>query len=107
MEGKVAVLGDRDFVMPFSALGVDTFEAGSDREQIIENAKKILQGQYALVVVAEDAAPAAKETFAQVKKQPIPAVVVVPFTTQTAGFATKELAQELKMATGVNILDKT
>ena len=28
MEGKVAVIGDADFVMPFSALGVDTYSVG-------------------------------------------------------------------------------
>jgi hypothetical protein len=33
MEGKVAVLGDADFVMPFSALGVDTYAVARDRER--------------------------------------------------------------------------
>jgi vacuolar-type H+-ATPase subunit F/Vma7 len=107
MEGKVAVLGDRDFVMPFSALGVDTFEVGDDGSQIAETAKQILQEKYALVVVAENKAPAAKEIFARVKKLPLPSIVVVPFTTQSTGFATEELGQEMKMATGINILNKT
>ena len=34
MEGKVAVLGDADFVMPFSALGVDTYAVEQERAQI-------------------------------------------------------------------------
>jgi len=107
MEGKVAALGDRDFVMPFSALGVDTFEVGEDSSQIAETAKQILQEKYALVVVSEKTAPATKEIFARVKKLPLPAVVVVPLTTQSTGFATEELGQEMKMATGINILNKT
>ena len=41
MEGKVAILGDADFVMPFSALGVDTFTV-ENAKQATENAKKII-----------------------------------------------------------------
>ena len=56
MVGKVAVLGDADFVMPFSALGLDTFAVGRETEKIVENARKILDAKYALVVVAENIA---------------------------------------------------
>jgi len=34
MEGKVAVLGSADFVMPFSALGLDTFAVELTTEQV-------------------------------------------------------------------------
>ena len=52
MEGKVAVLGDADFVMPFSAMGVDTFVAGETAEQTVAAAEEIVKGKYTLVVVA-------------------------------------------------------
>jgi len=104
MEGKVAVLGDEDFVMPFSALGVDTFAAGETPEQASQAAQKIIQGKYTLVVVAENKAKAVEETFAGLQGAPTPCVVVVPFTTEPEGFATKALGQVLKMAMGINIL---
>ena len=59
MQGKIAVLGDTDFVMPFSALGVDTYPVGDTPEQLTENAEKIIAEKYALAVVAENIAPAA------------------------------------------------
>ena len=34
MEGKAAVLGSADFVMPFAALGLDTFPTESDAERV-------------------------------------------------------------------------
>ena len=43
MEGKVAVLGDADFVMPFSALGLDTFAVNQESEEVVESAKKIIR----------------------------------------------------------------
>lgn len=105
MEGKVAVLGDADFVMPFSALGLDTFEAGQADEQINISAKKIIDGKYTLVVVAENVARQAEQTFADVQNAPTPCIVVVPFTTEPQGFATEALGTTLKMATGINILE--
>jgi vacuolar-type H+-ATPase subunit F/Vma7 len=56
MEGKIAVLGDTDFVMPFSALGVDTFAVEQTPAEISESARKIVEENYALVVVAENIA---------------------------------------------------
>ncbi|MHC4638068.1 MAG: V-type ATP synthase subunit F [Planctomycetota bacterium] len=104
MEGKVAVLGSSDFTMPFSALGLDTYPVELDREQITESARKILDEKYALVVVAENVAPIADEVFEEVLRRPAPAIVVVPFTTESKGYATEALGEVLRMATGINIL---
>ena len=41
MEGKAAVLGSPDFVMPFSALGMDTFATETDAAQVQEKAEEI------------------------------------------------------------------
>ncbi|HUW18669.1 MAG TPA: V-type ATP synthase subunit F [Sedimentisphaerales bacterium] len=106
MKGKVAVLGDADFVMPFSALGLDTFPVGQADADITESAAKIIEGKYTLVVVAENIAPAVQEAFSPTLKAPTPCIVVVPFTTESEGFATEALAQVLKMATGVNLIQE-
>jgi vacuolar-type H+-ATPase subunit F/Vma7 len=101
---KVAVLGDADFVMPFSALGVDTFATEQTRGKIAENAKKTIEGKYALIIVAENIAPAVEEIFSAYQDTPTPCIVVVPFTTEPTGIATRALGKALKMATGINIL---
>jgi vacuolar-type H+-ATPase subunit F/Vma7 len=104
MEGKIAVLGDTDFVMPFSALGVDTFAVEQSAAEIAENAKKIVEENYALVVVAENIARKAEEVFADYRDKPTPCVVVVPFTTESEGYATQALGEALKIAMGIDIL---
>jgi vacuolar-type H+-ATPase subunit F/Vma7 len=101
---KIAVLGDADFVLPFSALGVDTFATGQSRDGIADNAKKIIEGKYALVVIAENIAPVVEEAFSDYQDAPTPCIVVVPFTTEPTGVATRTLGEALKMATGINIL---
>jgi len=103
MEGKIAVLGDTDFVMPFSALGVDTFAVEQRPDEITDSARKIADENYALVVVAENIAARAEEVFADFRGKPTPCVVVVPFTTESEGYATRALGQVLKVATGIDI----
>jgi V/A-type H+-transporting ATPase subunit F len=105
MEGKIAVIGSTDFVMPFSALGVDTYPVGLSVGDIEENAKQIISEKYALVVVAENIAPQTEEFFSACEDMPTPCIMVVPFTTESEGFATQALGEVLKMATGINILD--
>jgi len=107
MKTKIAVFGDADFVLPFSALGVDTFLAGDSRKQAVEIAKKIINAKYALVVVAENVAEMTEEVFSSEQNRPIPCIIVVPFTTESKGFATKALGEVLKMATGINILQNS
>jgi V/A-type H+-transporting ATPase subunit F len=104
MEGKVAVLGDADFVMPFTALGVDTYAVGQDREQIVKAAEQIIGGEYALLVVAETIAATADEVLAATEAKATPCVVVVPFTQESGGFASEALGRVLKLATGIDIL---
>ena len=104
MEGKVAVLGSTDFVMPFSTLGLDTFAVQDSPAEILESAKKIVEGKYTLIVVAEDIAPMAEQVFETQQNIPTPCIVIVPFTTESKGYATGSLGEVLKMATGINIL---
>lgn len=104
MDGKVAVLGNADFVMPFSALGLDTFIVEPSAEKVIQSAQEILKQKYALVVVAENVAGFAQTVFDTTQKKATPCVVVVPFTTEPSGVATESLGKLLKIATGISIL---
>ena len=104
MEGKVAVLGGADFVMPFSALGLDTFPTEPDDASVAENATSILKQKYALVVVAENIARPAQAVFEVTQKQATPCVVIVPFTSKPSGIATEGLSMMLRLATGIDVL---
>ena len=104
MEGKAAALGDADFVMPFAALGLDTFAVEPEADSVSEKAGEILKGRYALVVTAENVAKFAAEVFEATQKKATPCVIVVPFTGEPTGVATESLSRLLKMATGIDIL---
>ena len=103
MTGKAAVIGDADFVMPFAALGLDTYTTEASSGDIIEAAKKIIEENYLLVIVAENIAPLVEEEFSSRLNLPTPCIVVVPFTTESEGFAASRLGKALKIATGISI----
>jgi vacuolar-type H+-ATPase subunit F/Vma7 len=104
MQAKAAVLGDSDFVMPFSTLGLDTYPVEAQQDSVSQNIEKILEQKYALIVVAENVAPLAQEYFDAIQNKALPCMVVVPFTTESQGFAFKSLGKVLKMATGIDII---
>lgn len=104
MEGKAAVLGGTDFVMPYSMLGLDTFTVEPVADAVAEKAGEIVKGGYGLVVVAENVAEMAEVEFEEVHHKAAPCVIVVPFTQETDGVALKSLGKMLKLATGIDIL---
>lgn len=105
MTGKVAVLGDSDFVMPFTALGLDAYAVNGDNSsETIATAEDILTKKYTMIVVSEDIAEITEKVFATVQHNPTPCIVVLPFTTESNGFALQALGKTLKMATGIDII---
>lgn len=104
MEGKAAVLGSADFVMPFAALGLDTFATEAEAAKVEAQAATILKQKYALVVVAENIARPARMVFDTTERNAVPCVVVVPFTAEPSGIATESLSRMLRLATGIDIL---
>ncbi len=54
--------------------------------------------------MAENIAKLAEEMIESTQKSAVPCIVVVPFTTESEGFATEALGKVLKMATGIDIM---
>ena len=106
MDEKAAAIGSGDFVMPFSALGLDIYPVEPDTDEPIEKAREILAEKYSLVVVAENIAEKTRDIFEAAQKDSLPCVVVVPFTAEPEGFAQRQLGNLLKMATGIDIMQQ-
>ena len=98
----MGALGSSDFVLPYRALGVDTFPA-TDSDQARAALGRMLDENYAVILVAEDVAPALEEMLAPYTEEPAPCVLVVPSATQSTGYAGEALGRLLKLATGIDI----
>ncbi len=105
MEGNIAALGTREFTGVFAALGVDAFVVGGHEPDEVETRlEEIIGGDYALVLVSEDIAESAGETFRTREESVTPVILVVPFMGESSGYALRHLGLAVKHATGVDIV---
>lgn len=99
---KIAVIGDKDSVLAFRALGVDVFHVKNYFEGS-ETLKKLAR-DYSVIFITEDIAETMPEILARYKARPYPAVIPIPSATGSNGFGLKGISQDVEKAIGADIL---
>ena len=100
---KVGVIGDKDSVMGFLALGIDTFTA-YEPEEIKKTIHRLIEEDYAIIYITEQASLLAKDYIASFKDEPLPAIIVIPGIGGSLGLGMNEIRESSKRAIGVDIL---
>ena len=100
---KVGVIGDKDSVMGFLALGIDTFTA-YEPEEIKKTIHRLIEEDYAIIYITEQASLLAKDYIARFKDEPLPAIIVIPGIGGSLGLGMNEIRASSKRAIGVDIL---
>jgi V/A-type H+-transporting ATPase subunit F len=100
---NVAVLGDRDSILCFRAVGVDVFPVAAPGE-----ARKIfpelVRGEYAVIFVTEQLAAELEEQIQEVAYRPLPSVVLIPNSKGSLGYGSKHIRGVVRKAVGADIL---
>ncbi len=101
---KIAVLGDRDSVLGFKALGLETFDVESSTE-----ARKVLaelaERDYAIIYITENLTGELSDDIKLYDSRAIPAIIPIPGRTGTLGIGMDALNRAVERAVGVNILN--
>ena len=100
---KIAVLGDRDSVIGFKALGLDVWSAPSDNK-LSELFTQIVNSEYAIIYVTEQYATLLSHEIERFKDSPTPAIICIPGTGGSLGLGMKALQSSVERAIGANIL---
>ena len=103
---KIAVLGGRETVMGFKALGLDVFPA-SGPEEARETLRRLARdsgGQYAIVYVEENLAQYLAHEIARYKDVPSPAIILIPGREGPLGLGQSALKAAVEKAVGNDIL---
>ena len=103
MRNKIAVIGDKDSVLAFKAVGVEVFDA-TTAEQAQPLIKKLSQGDYAVIFIVGNLAEQIPDTLAKAKLKPFPAVVPIPTGANSSGFGMQGIKADVEKAIGVDIL---
>ena len=101
---KMAVLGDRESVMGFRALGFETFpvEDATEAKPILRGLAK---GDYGVIYITEQLAQFLGEEIAEYRDCPVPAIILIPGKEGTLGIGMRGVHDSVERAVGADILN--
>ncbi len=74
---KIGVVGDKDSILAFKALGIDVYPVTEPDEARI-TINKMAAEKYAIIFVTEQIAKDLEETIERYNRELIPAVILIP-----------------------------
>ncbi len=102
---KVGIVGDKDSIMGFLALGIDIYPA-YEADEIKKTIYKMVEEEYAIIYITEQASLLAQEFIARYKDNQLPAIIVIPGIGGSMGLGMNEVRESAKRAIGADILFK-
>ena len=102
---KIGVIGGRETVMGFKALGLDVFPVDSETKAR-QTLRHITTGDtdYAIIYVEETLAGALKHEIDRFKESPTPAIILIPGRDGSLGLGQSALQEAVERAIGADIL---
>ncbi|OOM07282.1 V-type ATP synthase subunit F [Clostridium saccharobutylicum] len=102
---KIGVVGDKDSVLPFKALGIDVFPViqYDEAKNIVDN---LANNDYAIIFVTEHIAQGIEETIERYDKKTIPAIILIPSNQGTLNIGMQRIKDNVEKAVGMNILER-
>lgn len=100
---KIGVVGDKDSVLAFKAIGIDVYpviEADEARKTI----DRMAMEKYAVIFVTEQVAKGIEETIERYNRETLPAVILIPSNQGTLNIGMQRIKNNVEKAVGVNIL---
>ncbi|MBE6972324.1 MAG: V-type ATP synthase subunit F [Ruminococcaceae bacterium] len=100
---KIAVLGDKDSVLGFRALGLDVFSADS-AEQARPILHRLAREGYAIIYLTEQLATGLSAEMARYKDELTPAIILIPGKEGSLGIGMENIKTAVERAVGADIL---
>ncbi|MBC8536060.1 V-type ATP synthase subunit F [Feifania hominis] len=101
---KICVIGDRESVLGFSALGLDICEVSSTLETSRRLTDRKWMEQYAVVYITEDAARDNFDLIDYYKDRETPAIILIPGKNGPLGYGVNNVKKSVERAVGADIL---
>lgn len=100
---KVGVVGDKDSILAFKAIGIDVYPV-IEVEEARRTIDKMAREQYAVIFVTEQIAKDLHETIERYDRQILPAVILIPSNLGTLNIGIQKIKDNAEKAVGMNIL---
>lgn len=102
---RLAVVGSKDAIMGFRALGLTLFPVTSTDEAMRALAQVFAEG-YGAVFITERFAPKTSDLPEEMRRKPWPVIVVIPDGQANLGLGMRKMKETVEKAIGVDILFK-
>lgn len=104
---NIAIIGPKEIVLGFKAIGVKTVFSSTWEEtlQHLESLKSNASEKYAIIFILEEHAKhIPREDYKELTADPLPAIIALPGAEGSTGFGVQRLGQIVEKAIGSNIL---
>lgn len=103
---KIGIIGRRDAVQGFMALGFSAHEADTAADAARELHAMAKSQEYGVILLTEEFAADLEEETAKYRDLPLPAIVSIPGQGGSTGFGMNNLRRAVERAVGADILFK-
>ena len=100
---KVAVIGDRDSILGFKAIGLSVYPV-SDPDKAVGIIHRLARDGCSVIFITEQVAERVKETIDRYKTAPYPAIIPIPNNEGTTGFGLRGVRANVEKAIGSDII---
>lgn len=100
---KIAVLGDRDSIYGFAALGLDTYPVNNEEEAAVK-LKSLAEGQYAVIYITEALQAKLETEIERYRTKKLPAVIPIPGVSGNTGMGMLSVKKSVEQAVGSDII---
>ena len=100
---KIAVMGDRDSIYGFGAVGLEPFPI-TDTEEAAEKLKSLAEGGYAVIYITEELAARLERELAYYADHRLPAIIQIPGVYGNTGNGLKAVRKSVERAVGSDII---
>lgn len=103
---RIAVIGDKESIYGFAALGLDTYFTNGE-EDVAALFKRLCQSQnYGIIYVTEAAAAELSREIEKVRSLPSPAVILIPGVSGNTGEGLRAVKSSVEKAVGSDIFNE-
>lgn len=100
---KIGVIGDRESVLGFQAVGLDVFPAG-DAEEAKKTLKRLAKEDFAIIYITEQFYQYMMKEVEEYTDSRLPAVIPIPGKNGSLGIGMTSVKKSVERAVGADIL---
>lgn len=100
---KVAVLGNRDSIYGFAAIGLDTYPV-EDAEEAAKLLKELADSQYAVIYITESLQSVLESEIDNYVSKRLPAIIPIPGVSGNTGMGMRNVKKSVERAVGSDII---